>query len=317
MSQRNANSAPLVLAAQPPVLKCEMTITMNSPVWTAAFSSSNLDGKEICKKQLLAALRMTRTRRAIRVFLTADEEVGSISAKPHLVRAAEGAAAAFVVEPPTEGFRVARLLLADLFHEAGRLVLGVVQLGEAVGDLAPGDEQLEAIGDVGLLVVAPRERADLDGEVGDEGRVDEVRDLHGDRGATAEAHAEGRDGRHNHFHADYVARVTEAEAEADRTVIRSVLAPGAVGLSAQPRVVSGGDHGGVEAFGLETPVLEKAEVPPGAAARIEDSPSGRKSAAEFAAGLIAPATQPCPASSAETQESQPMLSTWTSSRQTV
>jgi hypothetical protein len=38
-------------------------------------------------------------------------------------------------------------LCADLGLEARGLVLGVVELGEAVGDLAAGDEQLEALGD--------------------------------------------------------------------------------------------------------------------------------------------------------------------------
>jgi len=40
-------------------------------------------------------------RRALRVFLTADEEAGSPSAKPLLEDAAEGVAAALVAEPPT------------------------------------------------------------------------------------------------------------------------------------------------------------------------------------------------------------------------
>src|SRR5207248_6619349 len=39
-------------------------------------------------------------RRAARVFLTADEEMGSRTARPHLEREAQGCAAAFVVEPP-------------------------------------------------------------------------------------------------------------------------------------------------------------------------------------------------------------------------
>lgn len=39
-------------------------------------------------------------RRALRVFLTADEEMGSPTARPLLEDAARGAAAAFVVEPP-------------------------------------------------------------------------------------------------------------------------------------------------------------------------------------------------------------------------
>ena len=37
----------------------------------------------------------------------------------------------------------------------------VVQLGEAVGDLAPADEELEAVGDVRVIVVAPRQRRDF------------------------------------------------------------------------------------------------------------------------------------------------------------
>jgi glutamate carboxypeptidase len=49
---------------------------------------------------LLEALRRAQRRRAIRVFLTADEEMGSRTGRPHLEAAAEGTAAAFVVEPP-------------------------------------------------------------------------------------------------------------------------------------------------------------------------------------------------------------------------
>ena len=44
-------------------------------------------------------------------------------------------------------FRVAGFLLLRLLQEARGLVFGVVQLREAVGDLAPGDVQLEALGD--------------------------------------------------------------------------------------------------------------------------------------------------------------------------
>ena len=58
--------------------------------------------------------------------------------------------------------------------EALGLVLGVVQLGEAVGDLAPADEELEAIGDQRVLIIAARQRRDLGGVLGDEGGVDEL-----------------------------------------------------------------------------------------------------------------------------------------------
>lgn len=49
-------------------------------------------------------------RRALRVLITADEEQGSITARPHIAEAARGAAAALVLEPclPGGGVKVAR-----------------------------------------------------------------------------------------------------------------------------------------------------------------------------------------------------------------
>ena len=50
---------------------------------------------------LLEAIRLAAMRRrALRVFLTADEEMGSRRARPHLEREAQDCAAALVVEPP-------------------------------------------------------------------------------------------------------------------------------------------------------------------------------------------------------------------------
>ena len=50
---------------------------------------------------LLEGIRLAGDkRRAVRVFLTADEEMGSPTGKPLLEQAAEGVAAALVVEPP-------------------------------------------------------------------------------------------------------------------------------------------------------------------------------------------------------------------------
>jgi glutamate carboxypeptidase len=49
---------------------------------------------------LLEALRRTASTRALRVVLTADEEIGSPEGRRALATAAEGAAAALVVEPP-------------------------------------------------------------------------------------------------------------------------------------------------------------------------------------------------------------------------
>jgi glutamate carboxypeptidase len=54
-----------------------------------------------CLVVLLEAIAAADGRRALRVFLTADEEMGSATGRPYVERAAEGTAAAFVVEPPT------------------------------------------------------------------------------------------------------------------------------------------------------------------------------------------------------------------------
>jgi glutamate carboxypeptidase len=57
-----------------------------------------------CLVVLVEAIRRAGSRRrALRVFLTADEEQASRTARPHIERAAEGVAAALVVEPPGPG----------------------------------------------------------------------------------------------------------------------------------------------------------------------------------------------------------------------
>jgi glutamate carboxypeptidase len=54
-----------------------------------------------CLVVLLEAIRLAGNEcRALRVFLTADEEMGSPTARPLLEEAAQGVAAAFIVEPP-------------------------------------------------------------------------------------------------------------------------------------------------------------------------------------------------------------------------
>ena len=87
-----------------------------------------------CLVLLLAAIDEAGSgRRALRVFLTADEEQGSRTAREPLREAVDGVAAAFVVEPPT----------------AGRPSEDVAQGSRAVSHLgrraagARGDESLE------------------------------------------------------------------------------------------------------------------------------------------------------------------------------
>lgn len=55
--------------------------------------------------QLVEAVRLAdpAERRALRILVTADEEVGSVSARPHIATAADGAAAGLVLEPCLSG----------------------------------------------------------------------------------------------------------------------------------------------------------------------------------------------------------------------
>jgi glutamate carboxypeptidase len=68
-----------------------------------AYGPGAYDMKACLVLMLEAIRRAGAGRRALRVFLTADEELGSPSGRPPLEEAAEGVAAAFVVEPPGGG----------------------------------------------------------------------------------------------------------------------------------------------------------------------------------------------------------------------
>ena len=65
-----------------------------------AYGPGAYDMKACLVVMLEAIRRAGDGRRALRVFLTADEEMGSPTGRPLLEQAADGVAAAFVVEPP-------------------------------------------------------------------------------------------------------------------------------------------------------------------------------------------------------------------------
>ena len=65
-----------------------------------AYGPGVYDMKACLVVMLEAIRRVGGDRRALRVFLTADEEMGSPTARPLLEEAAQGVAAAFIVEPP-------------------------------------------------------------------------------------------------------------------------------------------------------------------------------------------------------------------------
>lgn len=94
-----------------------------------------------CLVVIVAALDRAAGRRPVRVFLTADEEQGSRTARDALRDAAEGVAAAFVVEPPAMGghLKTARKGL-------GRFVVSVTgrpaHAGTSLADGASAIEEL-------------------------------------------------------------------------------------------------------------------------------------------------------------------------------
>jgi glutamate carboxypeptidase len=89
---------------------------------------------------LLEALRRAGTSHALRIALTADEEIGSPSAHGLLCRAAEDAAAAFVCEPPT-----ARGKLKTARKGLGRFRLLVTGRAAHAAEAKEGASAIEAL----------------------------------------------------------------------------------------------------------------------------------------------------------------------------
>jgi glutamate carboxypeptidase len=129
---------------------------------------------------MLAAIRQARDGgRALRVFLTADEEIGSPTGGPLLEEAAEGVAAALVFEPPsgTGALKTARKGLGRY-----RLVVG----GEAAHAGTGPDAGASAVEELAHQIL--RMKALADRERGITVNVGVVRG--GSRGNVVAAHAE-------------------------------------------------------------------------------------------------------------------------------
>src|SRR5207248_9273994 len=69
---------------------------------------------------------------------------------------------------------IAALALGELLLEAARLLIGIVEFGECVGDLHSADVQLEAFDETGIVAALLRQRRNLDRKIGDEGRIDQM-----------------------------------------------------------------------------------------------------------------------------------------------
>jgi glutamate carboxypeptidase len=119
-----------------------------------AFGPGAYDMKAGLLVLLEAIRRADDGRRALRVFLTADEEAGSPNGRPLLEQAAEGVTAAFVVEPPgpTGNLKTARkglgrftLTVVGRPAHAGKPVEGV----SATEELAHQIHALHALTDEG------------------------------------------------------------------------------------------------------------------------------------------------------------------------
>ena len=68
---------------------------------------------------------------------------------------------------------VSRLLLLDLLPETLGLVLGIIELREAVGNLASADKEFEPVRNERISIVAPRQRRDFGRVSRDKGRIHE------------------------------------------------------------------------------------------------------------------------------------------------
>lgn len=99
----DGRGAPLVVLAHTDTVWDEGTLErMPFRIEGDRVSGPGVYDMKITLVQLLAALdRTAGSRRAVRVLLTADEEVGSRTAHGAIAAAAHGAAAALVLEPPT------------------------------------------------------------------------------------------------------------------------------------------------------------------------------------------------------------------------
>ncbi len=79
-----------------------------------------------------------------------------------------------VVVVKAHGLVVAHALRLNLSMETLSLIDGVVELGEGVGVLVADDEQLETLGQLGVVGLLLGKRAHLERVVDDEGRLDEL-----------------------------------------------------------------------------------------------------------------------------------------------
>jgi glutamate carboxypeptidase len=123
---------------------------------------------------LLEALRATGPgRRHLRIFLTADEERGSLTARGALREAADGVAAALVLEPPTpagalktarKGLRRFRLVVEGREAHAGT---NPEQGASAIEELAHQVLRIKALGDAssGISVNVGMVRGGTEGNV--------------------------------------------------------------------------------------------------------------------------------------------------------
>ena len=108
--------------------------------------------------------------------LVGEEHDHAVDAKADAARRGHAVLeGAHVVEVVLHGLLVAGLLGRDLVLEATLLVDRVVELGERVGVLVVGHEELEALGEARVAGDALGQRRDLDGVVADEGGVDQAR----------------------------------------------------------------------------------------------------------------------------------------------
>jgi len=118
-----------------------------------AYGPGSYDMKAGLVVMLGAIAAAGEERRALRVFVTADEEIGSLTARPHLEAAADGVAAAFVLEPPlangdlkTERKGLGRFQVR-VTGRAAHAGVGSPRVGNAIAELARQVVRLHELND--------------------------------------------------------------------------------------------------------------------------------------------------------------------------
>ena len=62
-----------------------------------------------------------------------------------------------IIRIKMHGFQVTGILVPDLLTKTFRLVLGIIQLGKAIGNFAATDKEFKPVGNKRIIIITPRQ----------------------------------------------------------------------------------------------------------------------------------------------------------------